>query len=88
MKQLITAKINVNKIDKERLFKGEKGNYLSLTIFVSDEPDQYGNDVSIEQSTDKGENKIFLGGGKVYKPKSEKVQSAPKKEETTDDLPF
>lgn len=30
--KLITAKIDVLKINKELLFKGEKGTYLDLTI--------------------------------------------------------
>lgn len=67
MNTLITAKIDIKKIKSEKLFKGEKGTYLDLTIWINDTPDQFGNDVSIEQRTDKGAPKIYLGNGKVYK---------------------
>jgi hypothetical protein len=69
MGKLITAKIDVTKINKDLLFKGEKGTYLDLTIWVNDEPDKYGNDISIEQKTDKGQTKIYLGNGKTYHKK-------------------
>lgn len=87
MSKFITASINLNKIDKARIVKGEKGQYLNLVILIGDEADKFGNDVSIEQSVKKGEPKIFLGNGKVYKPKSDVVQSQ-KEESPNDDLPF
>lgn len=71
MGKLITASINVSKIQKSMLITGQKGTYLNLTIWVNDEPDQFGNDVSIEQKTDKDQPKIYLGNGKTYKPKSQ-----------------
>jgi hypothetical protein len=71
MGKLITAKIDVTKIDKSRLFKGEKGTYLDLTIWQNDKPDQYGNDFSIEQRTAKGEDKIYIGNGKFFQKKTE-----------------
>lgn len=71
MNKLITAKINVKKINKDLLFTGEKGTYLDLTIWINDNPDQFGNDISIEQRTKKGEAKIYLGNGKFYVPKTE-----------------
>jgi hypothetical protein len=67
--KLITAKIDVTKINKELLFKGQKGTYLDLTIWQNDEPDKYGNDFSIEQRTGKDDKKIYLGNGKFYVPK-------------------
>lgn len=73
MSTFITASINLNKIDKAKIIKGEKGQYLNLVILVKDEANQFGKDVSIEQSVQKGETKIFLGEGKVYKPKSDVV---------------
>jgi len=66
MGKLITAKIDVSKIDSSKLFKGKKGTYCDLTIWVNDAPDQFGNDISIEQRTGKGDKKIFLGEGKFY----------------------
>ena len=66
MGKLINAKIDVTKINKDLLFKGEKGTYLDLTIWINDKPDQFGNDISIEQRTKKDEKKIYLGNGKFY----------------------
>lgn len=74
MSKLINAKIDVKKINKDLLFKGTKGTYLDLKIWINDNPDQFGNDISIEQRTAKGETKIYLGNGKFYQPKYESNQ--------------
>ena len=91
MNRLITAKIDVSKIDKSKLFKGEKGTYLDLTIWVNEVPDRFGNDISIEQRTAKEEPKIYLGNGKFYtkEGKSDPVEIgtiSSKKDD--DDLPW
>ena len=68
----ISIKIDVTKIDKNRLFKGQKGIYLDLTTFIdTDNKDQYGNNGFISQSTNKEEQqqKIqmpILGNTKVF----------------------
>lgn len=67
MSQLITASIDLDKIKAERLIQGKKGKYANITIWINDQPDQYGNDVSIEQKTEKGETKIYIGNGRTYK---------------------
>lgn len=87
MSKLINAKIDVTKIDKAKLFKGEKGTYLDLSIWINSEPDQFGNEVSIQQSTKKGEAKIYLGNGKYYVPKEQPGQPA-EIIDTADPLPF
>jgi hypothetical protein len=66
MNRLINAKIDVTKIVKEKLFKGQKGTYLDINIWINEKPDQFGNDISIEQRTGKDEAKIYLGNGKFY----------------------
>ena len=77
----ISIKIDVNKIDKARLFKGEKGTYLDLTTFIdTDQVDQYGNNGFISQSTSKEEREAnvktpILGNCKVFYGGSQ--QSAP-----------
>jgi hypothetical protein len=92
MSKLINAKIDVKKINKDLLFKGEKGTYLDLSIWINDNPDKYGNDISIEQRTAKGETKIYLGNGKFYQAKAkqsetrEDIMNAPTEPE--DQLPF
>ena len=65
MSKLIKAKIDVRKINKDLLFTGEKGTYLDLDIWINDKTDKYGNDVSIEQSVQKNEPKIYIGNGKI-----------------------
>ena len=68
----LSIKIDVTKIDKNRLFKGTKGIYLDLTTFVdTDNMDQFGNHGFISQSTTKEEQqqKIqtpILGNTKVF----------------------
>ena len=87
MNRLITAKIDVSKIDKSKLFKGEKGTYLDLTIWVNETPDKFGNDISIEQRTAKEEPKIYLGNGKFYtkESKSDPVELKPISSKKDDD---
>ena len=68
----VAVKIDVTKIDKDRLFKGAKGTYLDTTVFIDlDELDQYGNsgmvtqDVSKEEREQKVQGNI-LGNVKVF----------------------
>ena len=69
MNKLFIGKINLSKIDKARLFKGEKGIYLDIAVWFSEEPDQFGNNLSIQQSTKKDEPKIYIGEAKFFVPK-------------------
>lgn len=91
MSKLITASIDLTKINKAKLFEGKKGGkWLNLTIWLNDKEDQYGNDVSIQQSLSKeereaGANKIYLGNGKQYKQHGA-VETTQTEEEV--DLPF
>ena len=56
MKIGLSVRIDVTKIEKERLYKGSKGTYLDLTTFVdTDQVDQYDNNGFISQSVDKEE---------------------------------
>jgi len=66
MGKLINAKINLDKIVDAHLFKGEKGTYLDLSIWINDEPDKFGNDISIQQRTGKDGPKVYLGEGKFF----------------------
>ena len=65
----ISLKIDVSKIQKDKMFKGEKGTYLDATIFVDlEQADQYGNHGMITQSwkdSQKGDTPI-LGNGKIF----------------------
>lgn len=65
----VNLKIDVTKIMREKMFKGEKGTYLDATVFVNtDEKDQYDNNGMITQNwkdQQKGEGPI-LGNCKVF----------------------
>ena len=72
MKLGLSIKIDVSKIEKARLYKGEKGTYLDLTTFVDlDNPGQYGDHGFISQSVSKeergqGVQTPILGNVKVF----------------------
>lgn len=68
----VSLKIDVSKIDKARLFKGQKGVYLDATAFIDlDQLDEYGNSGMIFQDVSKDERAQgvkgnILGNGKVF----------------------
>lgn len=80
MSKLITAKIDVTKIVKALLYKGKKGTYLDLIIWVNDQPDKFGNDISIQQCTGKDDPKIYIGEGKFYVKKEAEAPPVAKDE--------
>ena len=65
----VNLKINVSKIMKEKMFKGEKGTYLDATVFLNvDEQGQYGDNGMVTQNwkdQQKGEGPI-LGNATVF----------------------
>ena len=59
----VKLKINVSKIEKERLFPGKKGKYLDATVFINlDEQDPYGNNGMITQDVSKEEREQGVKG--------------------------
>jgi len=68
----VRLKIDVTKIEKARLFKGQKGTYLDATCFIDiNEEDQYGNHGFIAQDVTKEEREAgtkgpILGNVKVF----------------------
>ena len=68
----VSLKIDVTKIEKGRLFQGQKGTYLDATVFVDlDDLDQYGNSGMITQDITKEEKENgiqgqILGNCKVF----------------------
>jgi hypothetical protein len=104
MKQTIAIKIDVTKIDKTKLYKGEKGTYLDAVLMYNSEADQYGQNGMIVQSVTKEEREAgvkgaILGNGKVVW--SEGATQAPGAQaqaaayaptasvpDVTDDIPF
>lgn len=83
MATILSASINVAKIDSTKLIDGRTGKFLNVTITINDEVDKYGNNASIFESQSKEEReaktpKNYLGNGKV-------IWTSDKKKE---DLPF
>ena len=62
MSKVIALKIDVSKIEKERLFKGEKGTYLDAVLFLNDDADQFGQNGMITQSVSKEERESGVKG--------------------------
>ena len=96
----ISIKIDVTKINKDALYKGEKGTYLTLTVWPTKDgmPDQYGNDASVKQDLGKDrrdEKAPYIGNAKIIKrknsaPPPKNYEKLPTKEEAGDEdfIPF
>lgn len=87
MQKLISLNIDVSKIDSKRLYKGKKGQYLSATLFLKEEVDQYGNNGFIVESItkeerEKGHKGTIIGNAKFM------TTGGPQKQEEISDLPF
>ena len=87
MQKLISLNIDVSKIDAKRLYKGKKGQYLSATLFLKEEVDQYGNNGFIVESITKeereaGQKGTIIGNAKFL------VAGGPSKQEEDQSLPF
>ena len=69
--KIISASIDLNKIDKTKIIEGKNGaKYYNLSIIVNDTANRYGRDVSIaqEQTKEQREQKVprvYLGNGKT-----------------------
>ena len=101
MKVGLNVRINVQNIDKSRLYKGAKGTYLDLTTFVDvDNKDQYDNNGFIGQSLTKeereaGQKMNILGNVNVFytdgsaPSNTEKVKEVMQEADLLeDDIPF
>jgi hypothetical protein len=86
----ISVKMDVKKIDKKRLYIGEKGVYLDATIIMFDEADKYGNNGMIVQNVSEEERKAGVKGEILGNVKfiQKKQLTAEAHKEITDDLPF
>jgi hypothetical protein len=94
MKIGVRFKIDVTKIDKTLLFKGQKGIYLDCTAFLDlDNEDQYGNNGTISQEIpkerrDAGEKGNILGNGKIFYRKNGQSRPADPGHQADEDIPF
>ena len=88
MKIGVNLKIDVTKIDKTKLFVGQKGKYLDATVFVDvDQQDQYGNNGMITQQLPKEEREAggkgeILGNCKVFWKAESASHSSPHPNQT------
>ena len=93
---MITAKINVGKIDKTALFEGKNGKYLDLVLFENKGgTDQYGNDGFVTQDIGRkrreaGERGPIIGNyqNKGTKGIPQSVASVSVVEVDQSDIPF
>ena len=99
MKVGLSIKLDVTKIDKERLFQGAKGTYLDLTTVIDTaEQDQYENNGFVSQATsseerEQGVKTPILGNVKVFFTDGEagaanNVKSAAAPAAIDEDIPF
>lgn len=92
-KVAIALKIDVKKIDKAKLYQGQKGTYLDAMIFVDlDEADQFGNCGMITQAVSKeakaaGERGEILGNGKIVWREEDAPRQAPKQQPAKQSAP-
>ena len=101
MASIIKTSINLNNIPKDKIFVGQKGKYLPITITLNDELDQFGNQgpVVVEQTKEERDAKApktYLGNVKVVWTNGSNVEPAPRDNQSapapapaeTEDLPF
>ena len=88
MQKLISLSIDVSKIDAKRLYKGKKGQYLSATLFLKEETDQYGNNGFIVESITKEEREAGQKGTIIGNAKFMAGGSKPAASYDMEDVPF
>ena len=98
--KVINASIDLTKIDKSKINNHQNGSkYYNLTIYLNDEPNKYGQDVSIATSSTKeereaGVKQTYIGNGKVVKDKPATDEPKPQQDapqqsnDAFNDLPF
>lgn len=97
---MISAKLNVMKIDKSKLFTGKDGTYLDI-LLIPTPNNAHGNDYMVVQSLSKadrdaGKKSPILGNAKIIGAKPAAQQQAPPPTQQSsgwgvggsDDLPF
>jgi hypothetical protein len=82
--------INLSKVDKQKLFKGQKGIYLNAALIIKDDADQFGNHALIVEEISKeqrmaGERGTIIGSGKYIQPQTLPAEI---NGNVLDDLPF
>ena len=98
MSKLVSISINVDLLDKSKLYKGKKGTYLNISGFLKEDADNYGNFGFVTQDGVKtpGSNAPILGNFKIkvtegfgtQAPKPMPVYDSPSATLIENDLPF
>ena len=95
---IIRCKIDLRKVDKAKLYTGEKGTYLDCTLLENrDGTDRYGNNFMIVQDVSKADREAgvkgaILGNGKIVAQSGKSAPSKPApaaaQPQQNDDIPF
>ena len=100
MARIISASIDLTKIDKSKIIEGKNGGkFYNIQIFCNDEKDKYGNDVGLTDSQTKEEReskakKKYLGNGRTVWSSEKTSKNMPNETVTennpqeNDNLPF
>lgn len=93
--KVINASIDLTKIDRTQIVEGKNGSkYYNVGIIISDEKNQFGQDVSIfdQQSKEDREAKKpkkYIGNGKiVYQTEQAPVKTDSTKKDSNIELPW
>ena len=83
MASIVSANIDLTKINKSKIYEGKKGKYYPITIILNDEPGQYGDSgyIMTEQTKDERDAKVqkeYLGNVKVVWTNGQNVTTAEK----------
>lgn len=83
MASIISANIDLTKIEKAKIYEGKKGKYYPITIVLNDELGQYGDSgyIQTEQTKDERDAKLpksYLGNVKVVWTNGSNVEPAPR----------
>lgn len=86
MASLISANIDLTKIDKSKIYEGKKGKYYPITIAIQDELGQFGDAgyIQTEQTKEERDGKVpktFLGNVKVVWTNGQNVAVTPREGE-------
>lgn len=81
MASIISANIDLTKINKSKIYEGKKGKYYPISIVLNDEPGQYGDSgyIMTEQTKEERDAKMqkqYLGNVKVVWTNGENVTTA------------
>lgn len=86
------ANIDLNKIPKDKIYKGKKGSYLPIVITINDELGNYGDSgpIIVEQTKDERDakvDKVYLGNVKIVWTNGINVDAAPKEDNQQQSAP-